>query len=146
MNWIKVHYLENYQGGPLEMNQGDVCFDLRTAIPEKEEILPGEIKKIPLGVRLEPPEGYGVKIYPRSGWAKEGLSLANSVGIVDNGYRGEVVALMVNMNLSDWIVVNPGDRIVQGELAPIRQIGFRPSDDLSETERGSSGLGSTGRQ
>ena len=148
MYWIKVKYLENYseEWSPLEMKEGDLCFDLRAAVGEKTEIIPGEIKKIPLGVSFEPPEGYGVKIYPRSGMSLLGLGLANSVGILDNGYRGEVVVPVVNMNLNDWIVIWPGDRIVQGELAPIHPTVFQEVKTLSETERGDGSFGSTGKE
>ncbi len=148
MYWIKVKYLENYssQWPPLKKEEGNVCFDLRAAVEEKTEVLPGEIKKIPLGVKLEPSIGCGVKIYPRSGMASLGLGLANSVGIIDNDYRGEVVVPVLNMNLTDWLVIWPGDRIVQGELTRIKQVVFCSVDELTETERGDGSFGSTGKK
>lgn len=146
MYWVKVKYLDNYspEWPPLEKKEGDMCFDLRAATQGHEAIRTGEIKKIPLGVVLEPTSNCGIKIYPRSGWASRGLALANSVGIIDSDYRGEVAALVINRNPQGWLVIQPGDRIVQGEVVPIREVIFQQAAELSETLRGGGGFGSTG--
>jgi dUTP pyrophosphatase len=150
MEWIKVLYLNNYDlenWGPLYKKEGDVCFDLRAAIEEPIILIPGEIMWIELGIKLELAPGYGLMIMPRSGLGGSGLKMANNVGIIDNGYRGQVIVPMQNSHPYNSKVISPGDRIVQAMLVPVRGLRFLTAEDeeeLSKTERGAGGFGSTG--
>ncbi len=100
---------------------------------------------IPTGFRVEIPQGYEVQIRPRSGLAlKHGITLPNSPGTIDSDYRGPLGVIVMNMGDADFHV-NHGDRIAQMVVAPVLQVVFSVVDDLSETERGQGGFGSTGR-
>lgn len=96
------------------------------------------------GVRIAVPKGYVGLLFPRSGnAAKKGLTLANSVGVIDSGYRGEVKGIMVNLG-SDPVTINSGERIMQLVLVPFLTAVVTPVLELDETERGENGFGSTG--
>lgn len=96
------------------------------------------------GLFFEIPEGYEVQIRPRSGLAaKNGVTVLNTPGTIDSDYRGEIKVILVNLGKEDF-VVNSGDRIAQMVIAPVTQASFTLSEDLSETERGTGGFGSTG--
>ena len=148
------------------------CFDLYAA--EEAVIRPSEMVSISTGIMFEPPKGYGIMLYPRSGIsAKTSLRFANSVGVIDNDFRGEVKVLlenampkpMVNNLVPSYklvdgtvvdmdynygylpegtIVVKKGDRIAQAMPIKIEQAKLVQSKDLSDTERGEGGFGSTG--
>ena len=104
-------------------------------------VYPGETMIIPLGVCFEIPAGYEVQIRPRSGLSSRGIDIA--LGTVDADYRGEVSATITNKSKKIF-PVRDGDRICQMVYAPVTQVDFEISDELSETERGSRGFGSTG--
>jgi len=118
--------------------------DLYAAIEEPIAIGAGETAFVGTGLAMEIPEGYGGFIYARSGLAcKKGLAPANKVGVIDSDYRGEVIVALHNH--SDMVkVVEPGERIAQLVVAPYLRCEFEEADDLSETERGEGGFGSTG--
>jgi len=102
---------------------------------------PNETKLIPLGFALELPEGYEAQIRGRSGLAKKKINVA--LGTVDADYRGEVSAIVTNGS-NDVFVINSGDRIAQMKIGIAPQYDFEIVDELSETERGCGGFGSTG--
>ncbi|WP_417249569.1 dUTP diphosphatase [Celeribacter sp.] len=105
----------------------------------------GERGLVPTGFRMEIPEGYEVQIRPRSGLAlKHGISLPNTPGTIDADYRGPVGVILINLSDRPFTIAH-GDRIAQMVVAPVLQARFVLADELSETERGAGGFGSTGR-
>jgi len=117
------------------------CIDADQAV-----IRPHETKLIPTGISLEIPEGYGGFIYARSGIAtKRGLAPANKVGVVDSDYRGEVMVALHNHSDKEASIDN-GERIAQLVIAPFLAVNFTEADELSDTERGEGGFGSTGKK
>ena len=110
-----------------------------------EEIIPpGEKVMIPLGFSIELPEGYCALLIPRSGLAtKQRLTLANSVGLIDSDYRGECKACIVNES-NEPRTIKKGDRVCQMLILESPKIEFTVKSELSNTERGSGGFGSTG--
>ena len=108
-------------------------------------IAPHSTVKIHTGLAMEIPEGYFGAIMPRSGLAtKEGLRLANCIGVIDSDYRGEIIVAIHN-DTNDVKFIKHGDRIAQLSLIKHEEIEFVEVDSLSETERGSGGFGSTGK-
>ena len=108
-------------------------------------ISPGERLLIPTGFSLEIPSDYEIQIRPRSGLAiKYGITLLNSPGTIDSDYRGLVGIILIN-NVQDEYTVSHGDRIAQLIVSPVIQAVFQTIDNLSETTRGTSGFGSTGK-
>jgi dUTP pyrophosphatase len=98
---------------------------------------------IPTGVKVEIPYGYVGLLFSRSGMAKHGVTLANSVGVIDHQYRGEIKAYLVNHGKKDF-AVNYGDRIAQLVILPCELPAIAFVDKVSETTRGDNGFGSTG--
>lgn len=101
-------------------------------------------KKIPLGIAVEIPKGYMGLLVPRSRISKTPLRCANSVGIIDADYRGELSIAYENISCSDYTIFR-GDRIAQLIIVPIAVVDVEEVNSLSETERGIGGYGSTGR-
>lgn len=140
---IKIKRVENGKI-PEYKTSGSAGADCFARIDFKQIIKPKSISTIPLGFMVEIPEGYEMQIRSRSGLArKNGVQIFNSPGTIDSDYRGEVGAIIYNSTDSDFIV-NPGDRIAQMVIAPVIKADFQEVEDLSETERGSGGYGSTG--
>jgi len=99
---------------------------------------------VPTGLVLEIPNGFEGQVRPRSGLAiKAGLAIVNAPGTIDSDYRGELKVLLVNLG-SDSVSVNRGDRIAQLLIAPVTRASFIEIEDLSPSERGEGGFGSTG--
>lgn len=123
---------------------GSAGADLRAHISSPVTINPGERKLIGTGLYPEIPDGYEIQVRPRSGLSvKKGITVLNTPGTVDSDYRGEICVNIIN--LSDEIfIVNDGDRIAQAVVAPVVQAHFEETDELSGTERGEGGFGSTG--
>lgn len=118
--------------------------DLYACIDEEVTILPNETKLIKTGLAIEVPQGYGAFIYARSGLAsKRGLAPANKVGVVDSDYRGEVMVALHNHS-SEAQAVGVGERIAQMVIAPFLKADFTVVEELSDTQRGAGGFGSTG--
>jgi len=106
---------------------------------------PAERKLIPTGIAIEIPAGFGGFVFPRSSLAtKNGISLANCVGVIDADYRGEVKVALINHSNEPYTVQN-GDRIAQLVILPVESAEFTEKSTLSDTERGDGGFGSTGR-
>lgn len=127
---------------------GDSGFDLRAFISEPITLKPLERKLIPTGLRFELSQNTELQVRPRSGMAlKYGISVLNTPGTVDEGYRGDVGIIAVNLS-NDEYTIQPGERIAQGVIVNV--IGQGISDlskvnNLSETERGEGGFGSSGK-
>ena len=119
--------------------------DLRANLESPVELAPLERKLIGTALFLELPAGFEAQIRPRSGLAyKHGITVLNSPGTIDADYRGEIKVLLVNLS-HDSFTVNDGERIAQMVVAKHEQIQWEESLDLSHTERGAGGYGSTGK-
>ena len=100
---------------------------------------------VPTGVAVAIPEGYAGLVLPRSGLAsRRGLTLANSPGLIDAGYRGEVVCVMVNLDPMSPVSIARGDRIAQLVIMPVAATRPEWAQELTESERAERGFGSTG--
>ena len=119
-------------------------YDLYSCIDEDVYIPSGKTKKIGTGIAMEIPHGYFGAIYARSGLAtKRGLRLANSVGVIDEDYRGDIIVPIFND--SDFgETIKPGERIAQLIIQKYEELDFLESEELGDTERSSGGFGSTG--
>ena len=123
---------------------GDAGMDLRSA-EESFVLTPGEIRRVKTGVNLAIPEGLFGMVVPRSGNASRGLGVANSPGIVDSGYRGDVSVLLYNLTLDKEIHVSFNDRIAQIVFVPYATVSVHATPlPLPSSLRGESGFGSTG--
>ena len=119
--------------------------DLYACLDKEEAIKPGETMLIKTGLAIELPIGYAAFIYARSGLAsKRGLAPANKVGVIDCDYRGEIMVALHNHS-SEAQTILPNERIAQMVIAPYITADFNLVDELSSTERGQGGFGSTGR-
>jgi dUTP pyrophosphatase len=106
---------------------------------------PGGRALVPTGIALALPEGYVALVHPRSGLAaRHGLSIVNTPGTIDAGYRGEVKVLLINHDPVDTIELRRGDRIAQLVVQRFERATFTEVDDLPESVRGIGGYGSTG--
>ncbi len=123
---------------------GSAGADLRAHISSPLRVNPGERKLISTGLYPEIPTGYEIQVRPRSGLSvKRGITVLNSPGTVDSDYRGEICVNIINLS-DEPFIVNDGDRIAQAVVAPVIQAIFEETDELSGTERGEGGFGSTG--
>lgn len=130
---------------PKYETSGAAGMDVRANI--SEPIVLGSLDRvlIPLGLRLEIPEGYEVQVRPRSGLAlKHGIGMVNSIGTIDSDYRGEIGTIIVNLSKEPY-TIQPQERIGQLVLNKVSQIEWEVVEKLSESERGSGGFGSTGK-
>jgi len=129
---------------PSRAHPGDAGLDLYAC--EAAHIGPGERWGVGTGVAVEIPEGYAGLVLPRSGLAREhGITLVNSPGLIDSGYRGELRVLLLNADPADIFRVEPGDRIAQLVLTPVALAEPVAAAELSESSRGEGGFGSSGR-
>jgi dUTP pyrophosphatase len=125
-------------------SEGAAGMDLRAFLAENISIPPLGRAKIPTGIKIEIPEGFEGQVRPRSGLAyKFGVTVLNSPGTIDSDYRGDVDIILVNLG-AETFIVKDGDRIAQLVIAPVFRAGLVEANDLSATERGSGGFGSTG--
>jgi dUTP pyrophosphatase len=128
---------------PARAHPGDAGFDLRSAVDV--EVGPGERAMVPTGVAVAIPSGHAGLVLPRSGLAsRHGLTMANAPGLIDAGYRGEVVCAVVNLDRSEPVRIARGDRIAQLVIVPIPDLEPEWVDELPPTSRGEGGFGSTG--
>ena len=130
---------------PERAHPGDAGFDLRSI--EDVEVGPGERAMVRTGLAVAIPEGHAGLVLPRSGLAsKHGLTLANAPGLIDAGYRGELICAMVNLDPQESVKIASGDRIAQ--LVVVAVPDLRPAlvDELPPSGRGDGGFGSTGRR
>lgn len=128
---------------PSYAHPGDAGLDLISA--EDLSLKPGERAAIRTGIAVAIPEGHAGYVQPRSGLAlKEGLSLLNSPGLIDPGYRGELKVIAVNLDPDQPIEITRGERIAQLVVLPVPAIEIVEVGDLPPSERGEGGFGSTG--
>lgn len=123
-----------------------VGLDVRANTTEGIRLAPLERAMVPTGLYVEIPEGYEIQVRPRSGLAaKYGISVANAPGTIDPDYRGEIKVILVNLS-NEVFELKPGERIAQLVVAQFTRIEWESVEQLSDTERGAGGFGSTGRK
>ncbi len=128
---------------PVPARSGDAGLDLRAAEPAK--VAPGERAMIPTGLAVAIPDGHAGLVLPRSGLAsKQGLTLANAPGLIDAGYRGEVIVAVVNLDREHAVVIEAGDRIAQLVVVALPAVSPRFVEELPGSQRGEGGFGSSG--
>ena len=162
---INIKRLTDTATIPTKAHDTDACFDIYADCPNDKysavvynessgnvdfidedgiKIAPGEWKTIHTGFCTEIPEGYFAPVFCRSGMGiKRHLRLSNSVGIIDSSYRGEWLVALHNDG-KEYQIIKHGDRIAQFAILPVLDIQLNEVTDISETDRGSSGFGSTG--
>lgn len=127
---------------PTYAHEGDAGLDLR--ITETVTLEPMQKCVVGCGLAVEIPSGCVGLVFPRSGLAaKQGITLSNSVGVIDSGYRGEVCAALINQSY-ETVTLEAGSRVCQLVVMPYVPCELVPVDKLSDTERGAGGFGSTG--
>ncbi len=127
---------------PVRAYAGDAGMDLSSC--ERVELAPGERALIPTGLAVAIPEGYAGYVQPRSGLAtKHGISMVNTPGLIDSGYRGELLVNLINHDPRETFVVEPGMRIGQLVILPIPELELVEVDELPASERAERGFGSS---
>ncbi|MEY4534084.1 MAG: dUTP diphosphatase [Phycisphaerales bacterium] len=118
--------------------------DVHAAITEPMLLEPNRVVLVPTGFALAIPEGFEAQVRPRSGLStKHGVTVPNAPGTIDADYRGEVMVALINLGRADF-TVEPGMRVAQLVFAPVARADIAEVHDLSPTERGAGGFGSTG--
>jgi dUTP pyrophosphatase len=140
---ISVQQLDPDLPLPSYAHPGDAGADLVTGVDI--DLAPGERALVPTGIAVALPEGYVALVHPRSGLAaRHGLSIVNTPGTVDAGYRGEIKVLLINHDPVEAITLRRGDRIAQLVVQRVERARFEPVAALPDSVRGSGGYGSTG--
>lgn len=140
---IPVQRLDPSLDYPAYAHPGDAGFDLRSSVDAT--LKPFQRATVPCGVALAIPEGFGGFVLPRSGLAsKHGISIVNGPGLVDSGYRGEVMAVLINLDPEHEFRIHKGDRIAQMSILATPVVRLVPTDALDATVRGNAGFGSSG--
>lgn len=145
---FNVQYLEDYTENELShleyAVEGDACMDLRSV--EKAVLNPGDIRVFRTGVRIEIPDRHMMLVFSRSGSSTYGLHMANGVGVIDSGYRGEIkVPLKYSPENDEKFTVEIGTRIAQFIIQRVELMIPIVTNCLNETVRGSGGFGHTGK-
>ncbi len=139
---VKVKRLISGSFLPARAKEGDAAFDLYSITDHM--MMPGETYGVPTGIALEIPAGYEGQVRPRSGLAlKHGITILNSPGTIDSGYRGEVKIIVHNMS-DEPFNITKGMRIAQIAIRPVPDVQFIEVDTLEGSDRGDGGFGSTG--
>lgn len=150
MNTIKIKiFSKDYEEKellPEYKTKGSAGMDLKAAIKEPIVLKPQEIQLIPTGIGISLGDTNNVAlVYARSGLsAKHGIAMANSVGVIDSDYRGEIFCPLINLSKEDFIL-KPLERMAQMVISPIYKPDLEVVEDLDETTRGAGGFGHTGR-
>lgn len=142
---LKIFRMEHNRFVPEYKTEGAAGMDLCAAIDEPITLQPLERVLVPTGLKIELEHGYEAQIRPRSGLSiKHGISLINCVGTIDEDYRGEVCIPVVNLSNEEYTIL-PDERVAQMVIAKYEQAKIEVVTELSETERGAGGFGSTGK-
>jgi dUTP pyrophosphatase len=140
---IKIKLLDKSLPMPSYAHKTDAGIDLYSAV--SCVLKPYERKLIPSGVKLSIPEGYAGFVLPRSGLAiKNGISLVNSPGLIDSGYRGEICIIIINLDKEMDFTIKKGDKICQLVIKKVEKANLIEVEDLDDSDRGEGGFGSTG--
>ena len=130
---------------PAYQTAGAAGLDIRANLEERIVLAPLQRTLVPTGLFLEIPEGYEVQVRPRSGLAaKHGITVINAPGTIDSDYRGEVKVPIVNLSDESFTIAH-GERIAQMIFAKYERVTFQQVEELSDTQRGTAGFGSTGK-
>ena len=141
---IKLSRLPHGEGLPLPRYATDYAAGLDITAAEELTLQPGQRHAVATGFAIEIPHGYEVQVRPRSGLAiKHGITCLNTPGTIDSDYRGEIKVILINLGQEPF-EIRRGERIAQLIPAPVLRADFVEAKQLSETERGSGGFGSTG--
>lgn len=141
---LKIEKLENFVELPKYKSEYASGMDLYAAINEDIILQPMQRKLIPTGIKIELQKGFEAQVRPRSGLSiNNGISLVNCVGTIDADYRGEVCVPLINLSDKDF-TIKRGDRIAQMIIAPVIFAEIEVARELSDTQRGAGGFGSTG--
>jgi dUTP pyrophosphatase len=139
---LPVRRLRDEATLPSQAYVGDAGLDL--AACDRHEVGPGERTVIPTGLAVEIPAGYAGFVLPRSGLAaRHGITLLNAPGLIDSGYRGEVLVVVHNTDANDTFVVEPGMRIAQLVVMAVPELRLVEQAELAHSERGERGFGSS---
>lgn len=142
---LKILRLEHNRILPEYKTDGAAGMDLCAAISEPVVLKPLERKLIPTGIKIEIEQGYEAQIRPRSGLSiKHGITLINCVGTIDEDYRGEVCVPVVNLSNEEYTIM-PDERIAQMVMSKYEKAKIEVVTELSDTQRGEGGFGSTGK-
>ena len=142
---IEIKKLRENAKIPTRGSEYAAGYDLYAAIEKPVTIMPHTTEKIGTGLSVAVPNGYFGAIFARSGLAaKEGLRPANCVGVADSDYRGEYIVAIHN-DTDEIRTISPDERIAQLVIMPFLEAEFEEKEELSETERGEGGFGSTGK-
>lgn len=142
---MKIEIINNSQHElPQYATSQSAGLDLRANLTESITLKPLERRLIPTGLHIALPEGYEAQVRPRSGLAyKKGVTVLNAPGTIDADYRGDIGVILINMSNEDFVVEN-GERVAQLVIAKYDQAEWIQVNELSETNRGEGGFGSTG--
>ena len=141
---VLIKRLEESVPLPSYAKAGDAGADLATRIDFT--IKPGERMLVPTGISIALPNGYVALVHPRSGLAiKHGISMVNTPGTVDAGYRGELQVILINHDLTQPVSFKKGDRIAQLVIQKVERAQFVEVENLPGSERSADGFGSTGK-
>ena len=144
MTKIQIKKLSRSVLTPAYETAGSSGMDVAAYINNNIVINPGEKALVPTGFSIAIPKGYEVQIRPRSGLAaKKNITVLNTPGTIDADYRGEIKVILINLGKEKFVVEN-GDRIAQMIVCPVVKAKLEEVNELSDTERGSGGFGSTG--
>ena len=128
---------------PTYAHPGDAGADLVTTVDV--DLAPGERVLVPTGIAVALPEGLAAFVHPRSGLAlRHGLSIVNTPGTIDAGYRGEIKVLLVNHDPRESVRLTRGDRVAQLVIQRVERVAFTEAESLPDSVRGAGGYGSTG--
>ena len=140
---LKIKILDKDIPSPKFAHEGDAGLDLYSTIDYL--LKPFERKLVPTGIKVEIPEGYAGFVQPRSGLAiNHGISLVNTPGLIDSGYRGEIKAILINLDPVENFEIRRGDKICQMVIMKVENTQIIFIDELNDSDRGEGGFGSTG--
>lgn len=129
---------------PKYMTSGSAGCDIKACLPQTLQIPAGGRAAVPTGLAFGIPQGFEIQVRPRSGLSiKQGLTVVNSPGTIDCDYRGEIMVLMINLG-TEMVSIQNGDRIAQLIIQKVDQVQWDVVEELTETQRGTGGFGSTG--
>ena len=143
---MQIRFLKKHPDAvmPQYATPGASGLDLHARIPHDIYLQPGVRFTCPVGIGIELPEGFSAYVCPRSGMAKNhGVTVLNAPGVVDSDFRGEICAILINHGDQAY-KIEPNQRIAQLVIAPVIRVELVQDGELTETERGDGGFGSTG--
>lgn len=141
---LRYRLLSDAARAPAQAQDGDAGYDLCAS--EAATLDPGDRASVGTGIALEIPDGHGGLVLPRSGLAaRHGISLVNSPGLIDCGYRGEVRILLLNTDRAERFTIAAGERIAQLVVVRAEALELEQAAQLADSARGEGGFGSSGR-